>query len=311
MINNCPRISVIMPVYNSQDTVYFSIRSVLNQTYSNLDFIIINDGSTDDSESVILSFKDTRIKYFKISHKGRSYASNYGISKAATEFIARIDADDLFVKEKLKSQMGFIKEHPEIDFIFSWSVFYNETDMLRFWKSPESDSDIKSKMMYLNPINHSSVIYKKDVILKLSGYNETLDINEDYDLWIRASKEYKFYCLQEYLVYSKLKDDLFKKKFDKELVLLLTKNINNIPGLERKERNDLLGRVEYYYGNPEEARKNLINGNITRNFKLLLYSYIPGLVLNKLRGKRFSLFLSKDFFRKYSFRNILKQMLAE
>ena len=311
MINNCPRISVIMPVYNSQDTVHFSIRSVLNQTYDNFDFIIINDGSTDDSESVILSFKDTRIKYFKISHKGRSYASNYGISKAATEFIARIDADDLFVKEKLKSQMGFIKEHPEIDFIFSWSVFYNETDMLRFWKSPESDYDIKSKMMYLNPINHSSIIYKKDVILKLSGYNETLDINEDYDLWIRASKEYKFYCLQEYLVYSKLKDDLFKKKFDKELVLLLTKNINNIPGLERKERNDLLGRVEYYYGNPEEARKNLINGNITRNFKLLLYSYIPGLVLNKLRGKRFSLFLSKDFFRKYSFRNILKQMLAE
>jgi glycosyltransferase involved in cell wall biosynthesis len=310
LIKGNPRISVIMPVYNTEETVYSSVKSVLNQTYSNFDFIIVNDGSTDKSENIILSFKDERIKYFKLEHMGRSSASNYGISKATGEYIARIDADDMFLRDKLAKQMQYLDLHPEVDIMFSWSVFYDKTGLLRFWKSPGSDLKIKEKLMYLNPINHSSVVCKRDIFLTLSGYDENLDINEDYDLWLRACKHFRFYCLQEYLVFSLLKEDNFKKKYNEDLVFLLTKNIADEHRINEKERNDLLGRVEYYFGNTVEARKRLSNGNITRNIKLLIYSFIPGAVLNLLRGKRLSLFLSTNLLNISSYRNTLKQMLS-
>jgi glycosyltransferase involved in cell wall biosynthesis len=305
-----PRISVIMPVYNSEETVYFSIKSVLNQTYSDFDFIIVNDGSTDKSENIILSFKDERIKYFKLDHKGRSSASNYGISKATGEYIARIDADDMFISDKLSKQMQYLDLHTEVDIMSSWSVFYENTGLLRFWKSPGSDLKIKEKLKYLNPINHSSVVCKRDIFLTLSGYDESLDINEDYDLWLRAGKHFRFYCLQEYRVFSLLKKDNFKKKYNKDLVSLLTRNILDDPGINEKERNDLLGRVEYYFGNTDEARKRLLKGNIPVNIKLLIYLFLPGAVLNVLRGKRLSLFMSTNLFNVSSFRNTLKQMLS-
>jgi glycosyltransferase involved in cell wall biosynthesis len=310
LIKENPRISVIMPVYNSEDTVYFSIKSVLNQSYSNFDFIIVNDGSADNSENIILSFKDERIKYFKVEHKGRSSASNYGISKATGEYVARIDADDMFLSDKLTKQMQYLGIHPEVDIMSGWSVFYDNTGFLRFWKSPDSDLKIKEKLMYLNPINHSSVVCKRDIFVKLSGYDENLDINEDYDLWLRASKHFQFYCLREYLVFSLLNEDNFKKKYNEDLVSLLTKNIADEHNINEKERNDLLGRVEYYFGNTDEARKRLLKGNISGNIKLLIYSFIPGVVLNVLRGKRLSLFLSTGLFNISSYRKTLKQMLS-
>ena len=99
------KITVLMPVYNSERTINASIKSVLNQSYRNFDFIIVNDGSTDGTDSIIRSFKDDRIKYFVREHKGRSAASNFAISKAETEYVARIDSDDLFFKDKLKKQV--------------------------------------------------------------------------------------------------------------------------------------------------------------------------------------------------------------
>ena len=298
-----------MPVYNSEETVYFSVKSVLNQTYSDFDFIIVNDGSTDKSENIILTFKDERIKYFKLEHKGRSSASNYGISKAMGEYIARIDADDMFLSDKLTKQIQYLDLHPEVDIMSSWSVFYDNAGLLRFWKSPGSDLKIKEKLKYLNPINHSSVVCKRDIFLTLSGYDESLDINEDYELWLRAGKHFRFYCLQEYLVFSLLKEDNFKKKYNEDLVSLLTKNIADEHNINEKERNDLLGRVEYYFGNTDEARKRLLKGNIPANINLLIYSFLPGAVLNALRGKRLSLFMSTNLFNVSSYRNTLKQML--
>jgi hypothetical protein len=207
-------------------------------------------------------------------------------------------------------QMQYLDLHPEVDIMSSGSVFYDNSGKLRFWKSPGSDLKIKEKLKYLNPINHSSVVCKRDIFLTLSGYDENLDINEDYDLWLRACKRFRFYCLQEYLVFSLLKEDNFKKKYNEDLVSLLTKNIADEHNINEKERNDLLGRVEYYFGNTDEARKRLLKGNISGNIKLLIYSFIPGAVLNVLRGKRLSLFMSTNLFTVSSFRNTLKQMLS-
>jgi len=304
-----PIISVIMPVYNSQDTVYHSVKSVLNQTYKNFEFIIVNDGSTDKSEDIILSFQDERIKYFKTKHKGRSSASNYGISKAAGEYVARIDSDDMFFPDKMTKQMKYIELHPETDVIFCWSIFYEDKGPLRFWRCPESDTKIKYRLMYLNPINHSSVVCKKSMLLEIHGYDEKLDVNEDYDLWIRARKQSKFYCMQEYLVFSLKKEDDFKKKYNNDLKSLLIRNIDNVYTDNDIERNNLSGRVEFYYGNKDDARNLLLRGDVFRNIKLLIFSLIPGSYLNVLRGKKLSLLLSTELINYSSYKNNLKQML--
>lgn len=300
-----------MPVYNSQETVYCSIKSVLNQTYDNFEFIIVNDGSTDNSEDIILSFNDERIRYLKIDHKGRSYASNYGISKASSNYLARLDADDLYLKDKLNRQMTFLAEHPEIDILYCWSIFYNESNLLRFWKSPEYDIDIKDKLMYLNPINHSSVIFKKETITKLSGYKKDVEINEDYDLWIRCSNDSVFFCLQEYLVFSKLWDNTNKKKYDKDLVLLLKDNINSKTLSGSKISNDSFGRVECYYGSINEARKYLLKGNLTKNLFLIFYTFIPDIALNKIRGKRISLLFTLNIFKIIRYKRTLTKLLRK
>lgn len=308
MINENPILAVIMPVYNSQNTVYFSIRSVLNQSYKNFEFIIINDGSTDNSENIIKSFEDGRIKYYKIEHKGLSFALNYGISKTNAKYIARLDSDDLYLKDKLNKQMTYLVLNNEIDIIFSWSIFYNNSGLLRFWKSPSSDENIKEIFMYTNPINHSSVIFKKDIITKLKGYNEIYDY-EDYDLWLRASKQSQFFCLQEYLVFSFLREDKFTKKYYKDLISFLTENIINNDNSSLKKRNDLLGRVEFFYGDILKCREMLLKGNILSNLLLLIYTFLPKFLLVIIRGKKLSLFFSIDICKIYYYKKILKQLL--
>jgi len=300
-----------MPVYNAAETVQLSIKSVLNQTYQDFDFIIINDGSTDSSENIILSFNDNRIKYFKIPHKGLSSALNYGLSHTFTKHIARIDSDDLFFKDKLMKQMDYLLNNPEIDIIFTWSIFYKNSEFLRFWKSPEFNNEIKNKLKYLNPINHSSVVFKRDVISKLSGYNEDIDTYEDYELWLRASKTAVFHCLPEYLVFSKLKEKNVNRKFNAELVkVLYEKNENTFPP-NKKETNDLLGRIEYYYGDVKKAYKLLLKGHIINNFYLLWCSIIVGNSSGKIRGNKLSLFFSKDIIKSAYYRDILKSMTSE
>ena len=297
-----------MPVFNAAETVRLSIKSVLNQTYCNYDFIIINDGSTDNSENVILSFNDSRIKYYKISHRGRSYASNYGLLHSNTDYIARIDSDDLFFKDKLMKQMDYLSNNPEVDILFTWSIFYKNSAFIRFWKSPEYDNEIKYKLKYLNPINHSSVIYKKNIITSLSGYDENIDINEDYELWLRASKTAVFHCLPEYLVFSKLKEKNVNREFNAGLVKVLYENTFTH---NKKETNDLLGRIEYYYGDVKKAYKLLLKGHIINNFYLLWCSILAGNSSGKIRGNKLSLFFSKDIFKSAYYRNILKSMISE
>src|SRR5438132_11921709 len=121
-------ISVLMPAYNCGKYIAQSINSILNQTYKDFEFIIIDDGSTDNTEEIVLSFKDPRIIYRKTVNKGTSAALNLGLSLALNEWVARIDADDLNVPSRLEKQVKFLNENPGYDIVSSWSVYFKEPD---------------------------------------------------------------------------------------------------------------------------------------------------------------------------------------
>lgn len=110
-------ISIIIPVYNSEKYVKDTLESCLKQTYTNLEIIIVNDGSTDKSEKIINGFNDTRIKYFKITNSGPCYARNFGIKKATGDLFQFLDADDILEKDKIKAQVKIYESHGE-DFIY-------------------------------------------------------------------------------------------------------------------------------------------------------------------------------------------------
>ena len=142
-------ITVLMSVYNAEQFVKSSIKSVLNQTFSEFEFLIIDDGSTDRTEEIIGSFNDSRIIYKKKSHSGLPESLNYGLSIATYDWVARMDADDLAHPLRLEKQISFMNANPTYQVIASWySVFANNKIKYNV-KSDAKDFKIKQMLTFL------------------------------------------------------------------------------------------------------------------------------------------------------------------
>ncbi len=190
--NNDPVISVVMSVYNGGEYLPDSIRSILNQTYKNFEFIIINDGSTDKSLEVIEKYKsqDKRIVLITRENKGLVASLNEGIEKARGRYIARMDADDISMPERFEKQIDFI-EKENIDICGSDTQGFNEYEELSIRRYPESDQDIKFTLMFRSPFSHPSVLIKR-IVFKTLRYREDFKCAEDYRLWADlALNDYK------------------------------------------------------------------------------------------------------------------------
>ncbi len=189
-------ISVVMSVYNSEQWLKESIYSIINQTFKDFEFIIINDGSTDKSESIITSFanQDQRIKFFNQSNSGLTKSLNKAISISRGKYIARIDADDISLPDRLKKQYEILESSNNIGLCYT-SFF--EIDHLgkkiRKRKMINKLDLIKRNLSKgVNNIAHSSVMFRKSVFEELGGYREKLKKSQDFDLWLRMTEVTRF-----------------------------------------------------------------------------------------------------------------------
>lgn len=193
MNSNTPKVSVIMAVYNGETYLSEAILSVLNQTEKNFEYIIIDDGSTDDSQKIIKSFHDERIVYFKKIHSGLVDSLNLGLQKARTEFIARFDADDICMPERLEKQLSFFEQHPENVLVGSYAVkideFGEEIGTLEY--PPLAWPEIKKYSLLHNPFIHPTVMFRRELI-RIVGDYRNFKHAEDYELWTRII--YKYPC---------------------------------------------------------------------------------------------------------------------
>lgn len=181
-----PEITILMPVYNGAKYLSEAINSILNQTFTNYEFLIINDGSTDTSENIIKSFNDTRISYVKNEKNlGLIKTLNKGLDLAKGDYIARMDADDIAKTHRIKTQYNFLKKNPSIDICgcsFSW--FGNKTGLIKRNESPEM-----TKVLLLFHCSITHVLLKKQALKEHNlKYDENILHAEDYDLWARSSK---------------------------------------------------------------------------------------------------------------------------
>ncbi len=190
-----PKFSVVISVYNKERYISKTIRSVLSQTFADFEIIILNDGSTDKSEDEILSFSDSRIYYFSEKNQGAGAGRNFVINKAKGDYIALLDADDVWFPFYLEEQNRLINKYPnEVVFAtsqeiirnnkkfprtYSISLKINEDGILNYFKSSKLDSIIHS----------SSVVIKQNLFKTVGLFNPAIKSGQDTDLWIRIGIE--------------------------------------------------------------------------------------------------------------------------
>lgn len=185
---NHPKISVILPVYNCEKYLKQSIESVLTQTFTDFELIIINDGSIDGSEGIIKSFSDERIVYVKNETNLKLIASlNKGIKIARGEYIARMDADDISHKDRFACQFKYLEQHKDIGICSTWArIIDNDGKVTGRIKNPTSPNIIDCSLLFTCPLLHPSIMGRSDVFKQFRYSKEALHI-EDMELWSRMS----------------------------------------------------------------------------------------------------------------------------
>lgn len=195
-------VTIVMAAYNASNFIADSITSVLNQTYRNFELLIINDGSTDDTETIINSFNDQRIRVIKNKRNyGLIESRNIALSEAKGKFIAILDSDDVAVPHRLETQLNAFKKNPQLAVVGSRAIIIdqngNETgEKLDVFTGIDK---IKVTLFFENTIVHSSTMIRTEVFREFNGY-QGIPLIEDYDLFFRISQKYPIENLADYLV---------------------------------------------------------------------------------------------------------------
>nr|WP_294925884.1 glycosyltransferase [uncultured Flavobacterium sp.] len=191
-IKNKPLVTVVLPCYNAELYVEEAVRSIMCQTYSNLEILLIDDCSTDSTSSILLSLaqEDKRIRIIRNEQNLKLVKTlNKGIDEAKGKFIARMDADDVSLLERIEKQVEFMLLYPEVDLCgTNYSIIDGKGNKIEdFVNIPLTSKEIATALLFTCPIGHPTVLFKKDKIQNLGKYDEKMINIEDYELWLRVS----------------------------------------------------------------------------------------------------------------------------
>lgn len=195
-----PKVSVIMPTYNRADFIKESILSVLKQNFKNLEIIIVDDGSSDNTRQIINSIKDERIIYIYQKNKGRSAARNKAIEVARGKYLAFLDSDDLFMPGKIKKQFEFLEKNLDYGMVYTSALNINEKGEVMDvdYKATKSGNIYQDIAFYIPlVITLPTVMVKKKIVVSLHGFDEKMRRFEDTDMWRRIAKRYRIYAMKE------------------------------------------------------------------------------------------------------------------
>ncbi len=197
-----PRITVLLAVRDGQKYLPQAIGSVLQQTFGDFEFIIIDDQSADGSLQAIKQYNDTRIKVIpNRTHMGLSRSLNIGLHAAQGEYIARMDADDICLPERFEKQVRFLDQHPSMAVLGTGIRLIDELGKtIRDVQMPTDSDLIKWQLCFINPIAHPSVMMRRTAVKQAGGYDQELICSQDYDLWWRMSANNQLGNISDILV---------------------------------------------------------------------------------------------------------------
>lgn len=186
-----PTVSVVMSVFNGQQFLAEAVESILKQSFRDFEFVIIDDGSTDETPKILNEYagRDTRIRLVRQQNKGRAESLNIGIGLAKGKYIARMDADDISLPNRFQEQVEFLEQHPDVGLLGgTYQRIDRRGKILETVRGPLEDQEIKTRILEMNPMCHPAVMMRGDVALAAGGYRKALLDADDYDLWLRMSE---------------------------------------------------------------------------------------------------------------------------
>lgn len=206
MRDHAPRVTVLLPVYNAETYLNDAIQSILQQTFPDFELLAINDGSTDGSREILKSIKDTRLIVVENdTNCGIIEALNKGLKLAKGEFVARMDADDIAVSERLERQVRFFDEHPNVALVGGGANLMDDKGMVfGVCKVPLSYSEILERIFSVNCFIHPSVMMRRKAIQTIGGYDRDAQHAEDYDLWLRILENHPVENLPDILLHYRI-----------------------------------------------------------------------------------------------------------
>ena len=189
-----PTISVVIPAYNVERTILETIESVQQQTFSDFELIVINDGSTDRALELVSTVKDPRLKIFSYSNGGLPTARNRGISRATGEFITFLDADDLWTPDKLELQLAALQQRPEAGVAYSWTHYMDEKgESFHGGKPVFYEGNVYAKLLMGNFLESgSNPLIRRQAIESVGEFDPTLKSCEDWEYWLRLAANWPF-----------------------------------------------------------------------------------------------------------------------
>ncbi len=195
-----PKVSVLTSVYNCDNYIEKCIDSILSQTFADFEYVILNDGSTDQTRNILEKYTDSRLQIIHQKNLGISKSLNKGVSLCCADLIAHIDADDYADPYWLEKQLAFMEQNQDVVFCGSrFQELFNEQLTPQSYPFIESDNEIRKSLCFMNCVPHSFTIFRKPSLLKAGGYDPNLIIAHDYDLWIRLLGQGKGHNLNEIL----------------------------------------------------------------------------------------------------------------
>ena len=202
-----PAISVVLPIYNGQAFLLSAIDSILSQSFTDLELLIIDDGSTDDSLAIASIHSDPRVRILRNSvNLGLPQSLNLAISHAKAELIARHDQDDIAEPQRLARQFDFLSHHSHVGLLGTWARVISGCQdgsgaSSHEHRHPIEDSELRWRLLWNSPFVHSTVMMRREAFLRTGGYTTSQDrsVPEDYDLWVRMSRVCSMANIPEFL----------------------------------------------------------------------------------------------------------------
>jgi glycosyltransferase involved in cell wall biosynthesis len=186
---SAPAISVLMSVRNGAPWVRDAVKSVLEQTVTDLELVVIDDGSTDATTLLLATIGDPRLRVERQAPRGLTPSLNRALALARAPLLARLDADDVALPERLACQRAFLDAHPDVGLLGTGAREVDASGReIGVVSPPEDDAAIRRAMIRRNPFVHSSVMMRRRALEEAGGYDERLGVAQDYDLWMRMSR---------------------------------------------------------------------------------------------------------------------------
>jgi glycosyltransferase involved in cell wall biosynthesis len=272
-----PTVSVIIHTYNNEKFIGETIESVLNQTYKDYEIIVVDDGSVDGTRDALLPYMQ-KIRYHYKENGGIASAKNAGIRLSKAEFIAFLDHDDLWVRDKLKLQMECFNKNPHAGLVYSKYTSFRDDKELRTKPEKGYSGWIFKELLSKSFIQTSTVIVKRECLDTVGPYDETFVLGDEYDMFLRISKRFQCGFIDKGLTRYRVHDTNASKNdflFDKENLDVYKKIYNNFTDLDGKEKKILRKRIASYSIKVAEELNSQGKREESKKYQKEAHNYLP------------------------------------